>query len=442
MQGMTNRATMPRVTGGANARNAAIATLGNAIEWFDFTIFGFVTIAISKVFFPTTDPVIGLLAAFATFGVGFLARPVGATIFGRLGDTRGRRTVMIISISLMAAGSFVIACSPSYARAGLAGPLVLVGGRLLQGLSAGAEFGTAVVYLIEWAPRNRRGLYGSLHQLGSAVGLVFGSSLMALLNTLLSAQQMVAGGWRIPFALGGMLALIALRLRLSLAETPEFDAVLHGEIAVSPRRTARVLVPVLQNIGLCALWTVSVFASVIYMPTFAVQFGHITPARALWATVIGSIVMLPVVPLSGLAADRWGVRPVILVGVFGYLLWSLPGYLLIVGGAPYPIVVAIVILFAMLAGIVSGVGPASIGDLFETTSRSTWTSIGSALAVTVFGGFAPLISTLLVRASGWSPAPSLYLMAMGVLTGVTMLTLRARSPSQGSPPFLDERTVL
>ncbi len=430
-ESMAGRPERSAVSRARSARNASIATLGNAIEWFDFTIFGFATIVISKVFFPSADPGTGLIAAFATFGVGFLARPVGATIFGRLGDTRGRRAVMIISISLMAAGAFVIACAPPYARAGYWGPAVLVCGRLLQGLSAGAEFGTAVVYLIEWAPPGRRGLYGSLHQFGAALGLAFGASLMALLNTLLTQEQIVSGGWRIPFAIGGVLALVALRLRLGLAETPEFVAVLHGQVTPKPTRFARVIVPVLQNIGLVALWTVGVFASVIYMPTFAVQFGNVTPARALWATVIGALAMLPVVPLAGMAADRWGVRPVILAGVLGYLLWSLPGYLLIVHGTSYLGVVGVVVSFTVLAGIVSGVGPASIGDLFETTVRSTWTSIGSAVAVTVFGGFAPLISTLLVRVSGWPPAPALYLIAMALVTGVTALTLRPRLTLSG-----------
>ena len=415
--------------GGRSARNAAIATFGNAIEWSDFTIFGFLTIPISRVFFPAVDPLIGLLAAFTTFGVGFLARPIGAAIFGRLGDSRGRRVVMIISISLMAAGSFLIGCAPTYARAGLAGPAVLVFGRLLQGLSAGAEFGTAVVYLIEWAPPDRRGFYGSLHQLGAAFGLVFGASLMALLNTMLTPAAILAGGWRFPFIVGGVLAVVALRLRLTLAETPEFEALLdrRGE-SIAPATPARsTLGPVLQNIGLTALWSVGVFASVIYMPTFAVQFGNVTPARALWATVIGGLVMLPIVPLTGIAADRWGVKPVLAVGVLGYLFWSLPGYLLIVSGAGYPIVVLIVVSFAVLAGIVSGVGPLSIGQLFETERRSTWTSISSALAITLFGGFAPLISTLLIRALAWPAAPALYLIVVAAVTGITTLSLRSRS---------------
>lgn len=411
-------------------RQATIATLGNAVEWFDFVIFGFMALAISKAFFPSDDPLMSLIAALGTFGAGFIARPVGAVIFGRLGDRRGRRFVLIASISIMAAASFIIGVSPTYAQAGVWGAAILVFGRLLQGVSAGAEFGNAIAYLIEWAPSNRKGLFGSLQQLGAACGLLFGALVTAALNSALTQAEIIAWGWRIPFLLGGMLALAALFFRLRSEETPEFKA--QASRAAVPLPGRKILVGTLQTVGLCALWTVAVFASVLYMPTFAQQFAGVAPSQALWATVIGAAIMIPCVPLAGAATDRFGVRAVLAVPVLAYLVFAVPGFAL-VGGGDAASMLWVVCGFAILAGIISGAGPVAIGQIFPAEHRSTWTSIGAALAITFFGGFAPLTSTLLIRMSGWTAAPGIYIMAMALLTAAALLSLRRSGRPSAAP---------
>jgi MHS family proline/betaine transporter-like MFS transporter len=407
-------------------RNVVIATLGNIIEWFDFTIYGFFALTISAVFFSISDPKLGLLASFATFGVGFGARPIGAFIFGRLGDTRGRRFVLIASISMMAAGSFMIAVAPGYVTAGLWGVVVLVAGRLLQGLSAGAEFGTSIAYLIEWAPAHRRGLFGSFQQVGAGLGLLLGALMAAVLNSMLDPGQMRDWGWRIPFALGGVLALVALLLRLKLEETPEFRA---ADRSAEPLTAggASVIVPVLQNIGIVALWSVSVFASVVYMPTFAVQHGGMAPGQALWASVIALLAMLFAIPLAGIATDRFGARPVILASAVGYILFAWPGFALVVAGHSLASTMVVLVLFATLSGVISGAGPVAIASLFRTNMRTTWTSIASAIATTCFGGFAPFIATLLIAGTGTKAAPAYYITGVAVLTAITALSLARRA---------------
>lgn len=414
----------------SRTRNATIATLGNLVEWFDFTIYGFLALTISQVFFSITEPTLALLASFVTFGIGSGARPVGAFIFGRLGDRRGRRFVLIASISMMAAGSCLIGIAPGYATAGIGGAIILVFGRLLQGLSAGAEFGSAIAYLIEWAPPGRRGLYGSFHQVGAGVGLLMGALISALINSVLGPDAVLAWGWRIPFLLGSVLAIGALLLRLTLDETPEFERIVRRAPSSAVSRSSFVR-PVLQNIGIMALWSVSVFASVIYMPTFMVQSGQLEAGRALWATTIALVAMLITIPLAGAATDRFGTRTIVLTASIGYMLCAVPGFAFVASGATYGATIAVVGLFGVLCGIISGVGPVAIGELYRANVRSTGTSIASAVATTVFGGFAPAICTLLIAETGINAAPGFYVMFAAILTAATALTLRPQERGQG-----------
>jgi MHS family proline/betaine transporter-like MFS transporter len=399
-------------------RNAVIATIGNAIEWSDFTLFGLMAVTISKVFFPTFDNTAALLATLVTFGAGFLARPVGAVIFGRLGDIKGRKYVLVLSISIMSVASLTIGCAPTYAQAGVIGTTILVLARLLQGVSAGTEFGSAIAYLYEWAPSARRGLFGSFHQFGAGLGTLFGALVSALITSVLPTEKLLTWGWRIPFLIGGFMALIGIILRLRLPETPEFK-----NMRMAPRPVRGVLVPTLQVIGISALWTVSIFASVIYMPTFTAQYSGVTSAQALWASIIGMCLMLTVIPISGAASDRWGAKPILLTSSVVALCGAYPGYAALASGPTYSTVVMIVGLFAILAGVLSGVGPAAIAQLFDPTIRSKWTSIGSAISITIFGGFAPLISQALIKTMHWTPAPSLYLIAIALVTALTSATL-------------------
>jgi MFS transporter, MHS family, proline/betaine transporter len=406
-------------------RNAFIATIGNAIEWSDFTLFGLMAVTISKVFFPGLDKTAGLLVTLITFAAGFLARPLGAVIFGRLGDTRGRKYVLVLSISIMSVASLAIGCAPTYAQAGLVSTAWLVLARFLQGVSAGAEFGSAIAYLYEWAPASRRGLFGSLHQLGAGLGTLFGTLVSALVNSALPTEELLAWGWRIPFLIGGTMALIGIVLRLSLPDTPEFTNLQKEREDLQKVRKAErgALVPVLQVIGISALWTVSIFASVIYMPTFTAQYSGITAAQSLWASAIGMCFMLAVIPISGAASDRWGAKPILLISSALAICGAYPGFATLASGIPYYSVVMIVAAFAVLGGVLSGVGPAAIAQLFDTDSRSKWTSIGSAISITVFGGFAPLISQALIRVTNWTPAPSLYVMTIALITALTTTTL-------------------
>ncbi len=203
-------------------RAVSAAVIGNVLEWYDFAVYAYVAVYIAKNFFPQGDPVTALLATFLTYGLGFLARPLGGIILGRVGDTHGRKTALLITIALMAVGTVMIGILPTYAAIGVAAPLLLVVARLLQGFSAGGEWGSSTAYIVEWAPPGQRGFYGSFQQTSVVAGLLLGSGIAALFATILTTEQMDGWGWRIPFLLGGILGPVGLWMRRTIDETPAY----------------------------------------------------------------------------------------------------------------------------------------------------------------------------------------------------------------------------
>src|SRR5262245_913027 len=205
----------------ADSNKAVLAAvIGNVLEWYDFAVYAFVAGIIARVFFPQTDDVTALLSTFLAYGLGFVARPLGGIVIGRLGDTHGRKTALMITIFLMAAGTVMIGILPTYQSIGLAAPLLLVFARLMQGFSAGGEWGGSTTFIVEWAPKGRRGWFGSFQQTSVVAGLLLGSGVAALFNTLLAQEQMNDWGWRVPFLLGGVLGPIGLYMRRTMKETP------------------------------------------------------------------------------------------------------------------------------------------------------------------------------------------------------------------------------
>src|ERR1041384_1184915 len=203
-------------------RAVSAAVIGNVLEWYDFSVYAFVAVIIARKFFPSDNEVSALLATFLAFGLGFVARPLGGIVLGRLGDTHGRKTALLITIALMAIGTVMVGVLPTYAAIGVAAPLLLVVARLMQGFSAGGEWGSSTAYIVEWAPANQRGFYGSFQQTSVVAGLLLGSGIAALFTTILTADQMDAWGWRVPFLLGGILGPVGLWMRRTIDETPAY----------------------------------------------------------------------------------------------------------------------------------------------------------------------------------------------------------------------------
>ena len=406
-------------------RAVTAAVVGNVLEWYDFAVYSFVAGIIGRTFFPSGDATAELLASFAVFGVGFLARPLGGVVIGRLGDVRGRRTALLLTIFLMAGGTVLMGLAPSYASVGVAGPGVILLARLVQGFSAGGEWGGSTAFIVEWAPEGRRGLYGSFQQMSVGAGLLLGSGTAALLSTALTPAAMEAWGWRVPFLLGGLLGPVGLWMRRSMEETPAWVKALGSDAdrEAAPRGDARPVVLAARAFGFTVLWTVSYYIFLNYMPSFTERYASLSRTQALWSNTIGLTVLVLAIPVWGALSDRVGRRPLLLACCAAFLLLPWPVAAWLASGPPFGAIIPLQVFMAVIIALFSGTGPAAIAEIFPTRQRSTWMTIGYALAVAVFGGFAPYVATWLIRETGSPVAWVYYVMAAAVVSGAVIFRL-------------------
>jgi MHS family proline/betaine transporter-like MFS transporter len=412
-----------------HARRALIAAVaGNVLEWYDFAIYAYMATIIAKKFFPAGDEITSLLSTFTAFGVGFLVRPLGGILIGRLGDMRGRKAALLLTIALMTVGTVLIGVIPVYDSIGLAAPALVVLARLLQGFSAGGEWGEATAFMVEWAPPHRPGLFGSLQQCSVAGGLLLGATTAALVGHLLSPEALESWGWRVPFPLGGLLGPVGLYMRRQIDETPAFLAAREAPpaLAEAPWRLAA------RAFGFTVVWTVSYYIVLTYMPTFLQNQAGVARSEALWYTAAGLVLLALLTPTLGHLSDRLGRKPLLLAACAACVL--LPYRLLsaVVSSREPAAILLSQLGLALAIALFSGPGPAAIAEMFPTRQRSTWMSTGHSLAVAVFGGFAPFIATWLIERTGNPLAPAFYLMAAAVVSLLTIAPLRetARGPLQ------------
>ena len=281
-------ASLPRLPTLHESRKAIFAAaIGNVLEWYDFGVYVFFASVIARNFFPPGDPAAALLSSFAVFGVGFLMRPLGGIIIGRFGDTRGRKAALMLTIMTMAFGTVMVGVLPGYASIGVAAPVLLVVARLIQGFSAGGEWGGSTAFMVEWSPHGRRGWYSSFQQASIALSLVLGSGTGALLTSIMSAETLNAWGWRIPFLFGIVLALVGAWLRRNIDETPAYRAAMQDKI--QPAGSGFVLA--LRAFGFTIHWTVAFYILLSYMPTFTRLHAGVSPSQSLWSNTIGVLVL-------------------------------------------------------------------------------------------------------------------------------------------------------
>ncbi|HSW31382.1 MAG TPA: MFS transporter [Longimicrobiales bacterium] len=411
---------MSNTQGSARSRRAVTAAVvGNVLEWYDFAVYSFLAGIIGKTFFPSGDPTAELMASFAVFGVGFLARPLGGVVIGRLGDVKGRKAALLVTIFIMATGTVLMGLAPSYASVGIAGPAVILLARLMQGFSAGGEWGGSTAFIVEWAPEGKRGWYGSFQQMSVGAGLLLGSGTAALLSTILTVQDMEAWGWRIPFLLGGLLGPVGLWMRRTLEETPAFA---HAR-EQAPHAGPRPVTLAARAFGFTVLWTVSYYIFLNYMPSFTERYAQLTRAQSLWSNTVGLVVLVAAIPAWGALSDRVGRRPLLLACCAAFLFLPWPVGTFLTSGPSFGAIIALQVFMAVVIALFSGTGPAAIAEIFPTRSRSTWMTTGYALAVAIFGGFAPYIATWLIRETGSPIAWVYYVMAAAVVSGMVIWRL-------------------
>ena len=398
-------------------RKAVVAaTIGNVLEWYDFGVYIFFAGTIAQNFFPKGDSAAALLSSFAVFGVGFLMRPLGGIVIGRFGDTHGRRAALTLTIFAMAFGTVMVGVLPTYASIGVAAPALLVVARLIQGFSAGGEWGGSTAFMVEWAPADRRGWYGSFQQASIALSLSLSSGTGALLTAILSPAALSAWGWRIPFLAGIVLALVGGYLRRNVEETPHYKAA-----ATTPAPAARGgFVAGLRAFGFTIYWTVAFYILLHYMPIFTAAHAGVTAAQALSANTVGVVVLMLLIPPFGALSDRVGRKPLLLASCAFFAVLTLPLFAVILGQPGFAVIMLIQILFAAAIALFSGAGPAAIAEMFHTIGRSTWMTPAYALAVAIFGGFAPLIADRLIAVTGSPLAPAYYVIASAIVSFIVI----------------------
>lgn len=429
-QGVTHFADLPASSPDAlRSRRRAVAScaVGNFVELFDFMIFGFFAVQIGANFFPAGNPIVSLLSAFATYGVGFIMRPVGAVVIGAYGDRHGRKSALIVTVGFMATATAVTGLVPSFASIGIWAPILLVLCRLVQGFSTGGEWGGAAAFLVEYAPPGRRGFIGSLQQFSVGMALITATLSAAVLNSLIDKQSMIDWGWRIPFIFGFVLAPIGLYLRTRVLETPAFDrTVSQQQIAVAPVRDSFTIYlrPVLAAFGVSVVGTVGNYIFNIFMPSFATSQLHLPASTAYYSTAFAAVVLTIVTPLAGILSDRIGRKPVMLVSALGYAILGYPMFLLpVMLHSAVGLIIAQAtsgLLLAMYAGPICAI----LSELFPTRVRYTALSIGYGFAVTIFGGFAPFIATFLIRLTGNPTSPALYVVFGAAISAVSLLLIK------------------
>ncbi|WP_236792194.1 MFS transporter [Amycolatopsis sp. GM8] len=429
---------MARVPTGADSLTASatthprrqmlsLAAVGNVFEWFDFTVYGFFAPQIAATFFPSTNPLTGLLSTFLVFVIGFLARPIGGLFFGRLVDRIGRKSVMLTSMLLMAAGALLIGIAPGYATAGALGGIVVVIGRLCQGLSAGGEQGSSGMFLVEWAGPGRRAFYGSFLNSVATTGVLMGALFGALLTTTLGKETVTAWAWRIPFFVGAALALVVLFLRRSLEETPVFREVQAAHKSVQKAEADAEKTTKATNrmgnggvfivvIGLCALWATTTFITLVFTPTFAFSIVGVKASGSLWAVVVGAALTSLLIPFGGDISDRIGRRPAIFFSAIGYLVLALPLFALITTTKAFWAVLLLEVVMAFFSAPILGVGVATIVELFTGRHHGLLVSFSMAVGVTIFGGFGPYICTWLIKVTGQPLSICYWILFVSLLT--------------------------
>ena len=414
---------------GARTRRRAILScaVGNFVELFDFMIFGLFAAQIGANFFPDGDPLVSLLSAFATYGVGFVMRPVGAIVIGAFGDRKGRKAALILTVGLMATATALTGLIPSYAAIGIWAPVVLLLCRLVQGFSTGGEWGGAAAFLVEFAPPGKRGLIGSMQQTSVGLALIAGTLAAAILNSVLDKDAMIAWGWRVPFILGFVLAPIGLYLRSKVSESPAFDrTVAQHQVTSSPVRDALTIYrrPVLAAFGLSVVGCVGNYIFIIFMPSFASRQLGIAADTAYYSAAIAAVVLTALTPVMGILSDRVGRKPVLLASAIGYGVLAWPLFRFMVGTPTGMGLVLTQSVAAVLLAMYCGPLCAVLAELFPTKVRFTALSIGYSMAVTIFGGFAPFVATFLIRETGSPVSPALYVIIAAIISTGTLLLIK------------------
>lgn len=401
--------------------------LGNFAEWMDYGSYAYLATVIALVFFPEGDPAITLMSTYAVFALSFVARPVGAFVWGHLGDKKGRKWSLTVSILLMTAATSAIGLIPSFNTIGYAAPILLLLMRLLQGFSASAEYAGAAVFIAEYAPKNKRGLYCSLVPASTATGLLVGSFLATVLNATLSAEMMQSFGWRIPFLLAFPLGVVVLRMWLKLEDSEIYrDMMKHLNVAEQERKSPLRLLftkywrQTLISFGVSSLNAVGFYMVLTYLPVYVETVVKLDKVTADLLTNATLVLYISMIFFAGKLSDHFGRKKLLISACLGFIVLLIPGYLLL----NTKIVVVILIVELVLAFVLTlndGTLSSFLSETFPTEVRYSGFAVSFNLANAIFGGTVGLVSTFIITETGNPLSPAFYMIGVSLFALVCIL---------------------
>jgi MFS transporter, MHS family, proline/betaine transporter len=412
-------------------RGAVASTLGNVLEWYDFVVFGFLSIVIAKQFFPGNSEYASLMLTTATFGAGFVVRPLGGVLLGMYADRKGRKAGLTLVIALMTLAAAMIAFTPGFQQIGLLAPAIVLCARLLQGVSAGGEFGTATAMLIEYAPQRLRNLYGSWQMFAQALGALLAVAMGSALTHLFTPQALESWAWRIPFLFGLLIGPVGFYIRRNLPETDAFAKIERLPKASLGRVVAQYRRELLVATALSAALNVMSYVLITYLPVYAVQNLHMPvtlPFNVLLASVLLRVLTIP---MFGYMADRLGGNRVICGALALFLVVLYPAYYWIVSAPSMVSITTVELGFALLIGASNSPIPTALAGLFPAEVRSTGLAIAYNIGAALFGGFAPFVLTWLLHVTGNNMVPAHFCAVFFAIGLVGALMLKREAPHLG-----------
>ena len=415
-----------------NTKNLVAGVFGNVLEWYDFAAFGFLAPVISDQFFPADDTIAGLIKVYGVFAAGYLMRPLGGMIFGHIGDRRGRKRALELSILLMALPTFLVGCLPTHAHIGAAAAGLLIALRLVQGVSIGGELIGSISYIVEIAPPEKRGFHGSWTLFTATAGILLGSLTVTLLRAVLEDESMALWGWRLPFLLGVAIAAVGIWLRVGLDESKVFEessALDRSSRSPVVRALSEAGRPIAQLCGLLSLFGSGFYMVFVWMPTYLADILQPPVPHAYRINSLSMVLLLALIPVAGALSDRVGRRVVLMVGIVLAGVLAYP-FFLVVDTSVEAYALAAQLVFAAVLAATMGPMPAYMAEMFPTRIRSSAVGISYNTTVGLLGGTTPLVSTWLISETGDVASPALYLIAVSVVSAAALLTLRVK---EGTP---------
>ncbi|MET4053008.1 MHS family alpha-ketoglutarate permease-like MFS transporter [Frigoribacterium sp. PvP054] len=413
--------------------NLVAGTVGHFVEWYDWYIYGLLAAVFSSQIFPSESAFASLIAAFLTYAIGFLVRPLSGIIISPLADKYGRRRILTYAVSGMAVGALIIGLTPSFDSIGYAAPILFVVARVIQGISAGSEGQSAIAYMVEHAPANRRGLFGSFTNMASGLATLVATGAAAIVTSVFTPDDLAAYGWRIPFIIGGIFGIIGLVMRARSDETPEYEAV-NGDEKASARSRLKDLLrnhhkQILQAAALSAP-AVAYYTWATFLPTFANLTTGRDLSQTLAGSVIGLVLLVIVVPLTGYVSDRLGRRKIFpIIGATGMVVLFYP-LLLLMQQPGFWVYTAVAASGWVVLGIWQAVYPTIQAELFPAAVRVSGIGFAHQLVIAVFGGTAPLIAAAFVGA-GQPMLVAVYMIVVVAISLAVYLTLPETGRKEG-----------